>query len=111
MSLGQTTFGGSPVPRWLAERIWRLEHAFERARASGKAEDDTRLRIFVVLALFAVGFVVLAIGATRAALFSDAAATGLVDPSARSRADIVDRNGRKSSRKKSGQSACIQSFG
>ena len=93
MSLGQTTFGGSPVPRWLAERIWRLEHAFERARASGKAEDDTRLRIFVVLALFAVGFVVLAIGATRAALFSDAAATGLVDPSARSRADIVDRNG------------------
>jgi cell division protein FtsI (penicillin-binding protein 3) len=93
MSLGQANFGGSPVPRWLAERIWRLEHAFERARASGKAEDDTRLRIFVVMAMFAVGFVVVAIGATRAALFSDAAATGLVDPSARSRADIVDRNG------------------
>ena len=93
MSLGQTTLGGSPVPRWLAERIWRLEHAFERARASGKAEDDTRLRIFVVLALFAVAFAVLAVGATRAALFSDAATTGLADPALGTRADIVDRNG------------------
>ena len=29
-----------------------VEHAFERARASGKAEDDTRIRIFFVLALY-----------------------------------------------------------
>ena len=43
-------------------RIWRLEHAFERARASGRAEDDTRIRIFFVLALFAAGFLTLAIG-------------------------------------------------
>ena len=56
MSLGQQTF--SPrfgLPRWLMERIWGLEHAFERARASGRAEDDTRLRIFVILAFFALG--------------------------------------------------------
>ena len=73
MSLSQQTFGSSALSRWLAAWVWRLEHAFERARASGKAEDDTRLRIFFVLALFAIGFAVLAVGATRAALFSDAA--------------------------------------
>jgi len=94
MSLGQQTFGGSTVSRWLKARVWGLEHAFERARASGKAEDDTRLRIFFVLALFAFGFLTLAIGATRAALFSDAArADGRLAPIGASRADLVDRNG------------------
>ena len=93
MSLSQPSLQGSQIPRWLTERVWRLEHAFERARASGKAEDDTRLRIFVVLALFAVSFVVLAVGATHAALFSNAAASGVGDPSEGARADLVDRNG------------------
>ncbi|HVY35407.1 MAG TPA: hypothetical protein VG960_13430, partial [Caulobacteraceae bacterium] len=37
--------------RWLVEAVWKLEHAFERAKADGKAEDDTRIRIFFVLAL------------------------------------------------------------
>ena len=95
MSLGQQTFGGFPISRWLLERVWGLEHAFERARASGKAEDDTRLRIFFVLALFAIGFAVLAVGATRAALFSDAAGAGDgAAPVGAARADLVDRNGR-----------------
>jgi len=57
MSLGQHAFARMGLPRWLIERMWGLEHAFERARASGKAEDDTRLRIFFVLALFSLGFV------------------------------------------------------
>ena len=35
----------------------------------------------------------LAVGATRAALFSDAAATGLADPAIGARGDLVDRNG------------------
>jgi cell division protein FtsI (penicillin-binding protein 3) len=95
MSLSQQTFGGSPLYRWMLRRMWGLEHAFERSRASGRAEDDTRIRIFVVLALFSVGFVALAFGATRAALFSDA---GKGDPAAivagAARADLVDRNGR-----------------
>ncbi|MBX3483175.1 penicillin-binding protein 2 [Phenylobacterium sp.] len=95
MSLGQHAFGRAGLPRWLAERIWGLEHAFERARASGRAEDDTRLRIFFVLVLFSLGFLALAYGATRAALFSDAAkASGIVSPLGASRADLVDRNGR-----------------
>ena len=95
MSLNQPPIGRSGLPRWLIERIWGLEHAFERARASGRAEDDTRLRIFFVLALFSLFFVTLAIGATRAAVFSDAARNiGNVAPVGASRADLVDRNGR-----------------
>jgi cell division protein FtsI (penicillin-binding protein 3) len=93
MSLGENTFGRTGLPRWLAERLWGLEHAFERARASGKAEDDTRLRIFFVLVLFSLGFVTLAIGATRAALFSDARFSGVGAALGASRGDLVDRNG------------------
>ena len=93
MSFSQQAFGRTGLPRWLIERVWGLEHAFERARASGKAEDDTRLRIFFVLALFTLGFITLAIGATRAALFSDVRSGGSLAALGASRADLVDRNG------------------
>jgi len=93
MSLGQHAFGRTGLPRWLAERLWGLEHAFERARASGKVEDDTRLRIFFVMVLFSLGFISLAIGATRAALFSDARLGAAGAYLGASRADLVDRNG------------------
>ena len=76
MSLAQQTLGTTPIARWLGARVWGVEHAFERARASGKFADDTKLRILFVLALFAVGFTALAMGATRAALFSDVARNG-----------------------------------
>lgn len=74
--------------------MWWMEHAFERARASGKVEDDTSLRIFFVLALFFAVFGSLGVFATRAALFSEhgeasAAAAAL----GRARADLTDRNG------------------
>jgi cell division protein FtsI (penicillin-binding protein 3) len=74
--------------------MWWMEHAFERARASGKVEDDTRLRVFFVMALFAAGFFTLGLGATKAALFSgiDPNAAALsIPPNAR--ADLTDRNG------------------
>lgn len=93
MTASHQAFGRSGLPRWLIERVWGLEHAFERARASGKAEDDTRLRIFFVLALFSLGFMTLAIGATRAALFSDGRGGGAMAAQGASRADLVDRNG------------------
>ncbi|MBU1376522.1 MAG: penicillin-binding protein 2 [Alphaproteobacteria bacterium] len=93
MSLNQNNFGRSGLPRWLIERVWGLEHAFERARASGKAEDDTRLRIFFVLALFSLAFATLSVGAMRAALFSDARGGGTMASLGASRADLVDRNG------------------
>ncbi len=70
------------------------QHAFERARASDKAVDDTRLRIFFVLALFGLGFVTLALGATRAALFSPwGHGSDLVTPAPNARAELTDRNG------------------
>ncbi|MDB5463194.1 MAG: divA [Phenylobacterium sp.] len=93
MSLGQSTFGPSWLSRRLLGWVWRLEHAFERARASGRAEDDTRIRIFFVLALFGAGFVTLAIGATHAALFSGAGRGDAVPAMGAARADLVDRNG------------------
>lgn len=94
MSLNTPTIGGLGLPRWLLERVWGLEHAFERARASGRPEDDTRLRIFVILVFFTLGFIVLAIGATRAALFSDAVRLdGGPAVVGGARADLVDRNG------------------
>jgi len=79
-----------PSASWL----WWLDRAFERARASGKAEDDTRLRIFFVMALFVAAFVTLGLVATKAALFSglDKGDRGAgLAPEAR--ADLVDRNG------------------
>ena len=93
MSLAHPSFE-APGWRWLKAKVWGLEHAFERAKAAGKAEDDTRIRIFFVLALFATAFSVLAVGATRAALFSDAGrGNGYVGPVGAARADLVDRNG------------------
>ncbi|MFZ5729714.1 MAG: peptidoglycan D,D-transpeptidase FtsI family protein [Pseudomonadota bacterium] len=81
--------------RWLGQFFWRLEHAFERARASGKVEDDTRIRIFAVMLAFGLGFCALAIGATHAALFSEASRGGGVGwVSEQARADVVDREGR-----------------
>jgi len=94
MSLGQISFGPSWFSRRLSGLMWRLEHAFERARASGRAEDDTRIRIFFVLALFSAGFLILAIGATHAALFSKVGEGDAYAPAqGAARADLVDRNG------------------
>jgi cell division protein FtsI (penicillin-binding protein 3) len=95
MSLGLQSFDPESLSRWFGRTVWRVEHAFERARASDRPEDDTRIRIFFVAVLFAAGFLVLAIGATRAALFSDAGRGDAYAPPADSaRGDLVDRNGR-----------------
>ena len=94
MSLAQQTFGGSPLSRLFSGLVWRLEHAFERARASGRAEDDTRIRIFVVLLLFAALFVAVTVGAVLSTVFSDAGkGADFAPPAGAARADLVDRNG------------------
>lgn len=93
MSVTHPGLGGGGW-RWLTGVFWRLERAFERARASDKVQDDTRIRIFFVLALFAAGFMTLAVGATRAALFSEAKRQGVYALAATgARADLADRNG------------------
>jgi cell division protein FtsI (penicillin-binding protein 3) len=81
--------------RWLIERVWRLEHAFERSRAAAKPEDDTRIRIFLVMAFFSLCFVGVALGAGWAALFSHAGqGTGYAQGADGARGDVVDRNGK-----------------
>lgn len=83
-----------PLWRWFSARLWWMEHAFERARASGKVEDDARIRIFFVMALFSAGFFTLALGASKAALFSGHDfSEELSPPPPGARADLVDRNG------------------
>ncbi|OYX04312.1 MAG: penicillin-binding protein [Caulobacter vibrioides] len=81
--------------RWLGEGVWRVEHAFERSKAEARPADDTRLRIFFILAIFALAFSTLAFEAARAALFSKAGGSGLSAPvPAEARADVIDRQGR-----------------
>ncbi|WP_369796661.1 peptidoglycan D,D-transpeptidase FtsI family protein [Brevundimonas sp. Leaf363] len=85
----------APSARWLMELVWRLEHGFERARANARPEEDTRVRIFVLLVVFSLVFAALAIGAAHAALFAPKRGIGGgANPAAVSRADLVDRNGR-----------------
>ena len=96
MSLADLAPNGIPPAawRWLVERVWRLEHAFERSRAAARPEDDTRIRIFFVLALFGFAFVTLALGATWAAVFSNAGRDGgFLAAADGARGDLVDRNG------------------
>lgn len=88
--------GGVSMPswRWLSEAMWRIEHSFGRARADARPEEDTRVRIFVILSLFAAVFVCLAAGAVNAALLAPKGGVGSAGhPNAVSRADVVDRNG------------------
>ncbi|PIB91127.1 penicillin-binding protein 2 [Caulobacter sp. FWC2] len=97
MSLSNLGPGGfqSPLWRWLIERVWRLEHAFERSRAAAKPEDDTRIRIFLVMGFFSLCFVGVGLGAGWAALFSDAGrGNGYAQGAEGARGDVVDRNGK-----------------
>ena len=97
MSLSNLGPGGfqSPLWRWLIERVWRLEHAFERSRAAAKPEDDTRIRIFLVMGFFSLCFVGVGLGAGWAALFSDAGkGNGYAQGAEGARGDLVDRNGK-----------------
>ena len=78
---------------FLTQGVWALEGAFKKARAADQAERDTRLRIFFLLALFASGFLFLAVAATRCAIFAKQETNGYTPPVGVARADLVDRNG------------------
>jgi len=97
MSLSNLGPGGfqSPVWRWVIERVWRLEHAFERSRAAARPEDDTRIRIFLVMGFFSLCFVGVSLGAGWSALFSRAGqGNGYSLGVEGARGDLVDRNGK-----------------
>lgn len=80
--------------RWIIDRVWRVEHAFERAHADGRAENDTRIRIFAVMAVFSLGFLVMAGGAFWSATFAGQGGGGGAAAGVPARADLVDREGR-----------------
>lgn len=97
MSLSNLGPGGfqSPLWRWVVERVWRLEHAFERSRAAARPEDDTRIRIFLVMGFFSLCFVGVSLGAGWSALFSRAGqGNGYAQGVEGARGDVVDRNGK-----------------
>ena len=84
----------SPFWRALSELVLRLEHGFERARADARPEDDTRVRIFLILIVFSVVFTGLAAGAAYRALFAGHdGGWAARDPNALVRGDLTDRNG------------------
>lgn len=83
-----------PSWRWLAEAMWWVEHAFGRAHADARPEEDTRVRIFLILMVFSAVFVCLTLGAAHAALMTTPGGAGAAShPNAVVRADLVDRNG------------------
>jgi cell division protein FtsI (penicillin-binding protein 3) len=84
----------TPSWRWLTEGMWWVEHAFGRARADARPEEDTRVRIFVILSVFSVVFISLTLGAVHAAVLRASGAGGAAShPNAVVRADLVDRHG------------------
>ncbi|WP_417232890.1 peptidoglycan D,D-transpeptidase FtsI family protein [Brevundimonas sp.] len=84
----------SPTWRWFAEGVWWIEHAFGRARAHARPEEDARVRIFLILGLFALVFAALTAGAIHSALMAPRGGGGYAgNPNALVRGDLVDRNG------------------
>jgi cell division protein FtsI (penicillin-binding protein 3) len=81
----------------LIQVVWGVEDAFRRAKAVDQSDDTlrARMRIFILLAVFATGFTLLAFGAARCALFSNTArGNGYLGPLGIARADLTDRDGR-----------------
>lgn len=80
------------VGRRFSELLWTIERAYERSKARDRAVDDTRVRTLFVLLAFALAFMVVAAGATQAALFAEPR-SGVAPLAAGRRADLTDRNG------------------
>ncbi|MGA9659180.1 MAG: penicillin-binding protein 2 [Asticcacaulis sp.] len=89
VSIFNTTQSGF---QWVADRVWKVEHAFERANAAGATAQNARMRIFYILVGMSVAFICLAGFATRASLQGGSQIATLTgEPNAR--AQLVDRNG------------------
>ena len=79
---------------WLGRGARALRDSLGRGLADGRSEEDARLRIFFVMAMFLAAFLFLAYGATRAALFPQAERRHAPLVATRAdRADLTDRNG------------------
>lgn len=97
--LGQKHFGHTFIDstqsgfQWVADRMWKVEHAFERVNAASQERmSNVRMRIFFILVALSFLFLVLAGFAVRSALAGSGAGGG-IDVMPNTRADLVDRNG------------------
>lgn len=81
------------VTRLSSGLLWSVERAYERSKARDRVVDDTRIRTLFILAVFGLGFVGVAAGATHAALFASPRGSAAPLPTGH-RMDMVDRNGR-----------------
>jgi len=78
----------------VAAMVWDVENAYGRARSHDRAQDDPRFRIFLVMAVFSLVFLVLTLGAGHAALLADKGRVGAGSSRPMlARGDLVDRNG------------------
>ena len=88
---------GLPLPtsgfQWVADRVWKVEHAFERAHATGEKANSARMRIFSILVGIGFAYIFLAIFAARASLFTSKAQIADLTGDPGARAQLVDRNG------------------
>ncbi len=90
MSFFESTQSGF---QWVADRVWKVEHAFERANASGAKASSTRMRIFGILVGLSFAYVCLAGFAMRASLSGTPGQMASLTGTPNARAEIVDRNG------------------
>ncbi len=79
--------------QWVADRVWKVEHAFERANATGVKARSARMRIFAILVGLGMAYACLMIAAASASLLNSPGQIAALTGQANARAQIVDRNG------------------
>ena len=79
--------------QWVADRVWKVEHAFERANATGEKARSTRMRIFIILCCLGTVYCLLMLFAARASLFHGAGQIAALTGQTHARGQLVDRNG------------------
>ncbi len=88
---------GLPLPtsgfQWVADRVWKVEHAFERAHATGEKANSARMRIFSIMVGIGFAYIFLSIFAARGSLFTSKAQIADLTGDPGARAQLVDRNG------------------
>ncbi len=94
MKVGSSFFGSTSSGfQWVADRVWKVEHAFERANATGVKAKSARTRIFAILLGMSAAYAGLMIFAGKASLFNSPSQIAAMTGQAGARAQIVDRNG------------------
>lgn len=79
--------------QWVADRVWKVEHAFERANAANQKATSTRMRIFAILVGLSFAFVILMVFAARASLSGSPGQMAALTGEPNARGQLVDRNG------------------